>query len=78
MAAKNIINLILVLNIYDVHDVQEKTPESSFVLLEEGVFYDHAFSWQNSLPRELAFALLYSVLQGQIRLLLQVSLDFLL
>ena len=52
--------------------------ESSLVLLEEGVCYDHAFSWQNSLPRELAFTLLHSVLQGQICLLLQVSLDFLL
>ena len=34
-----------------------------------------SFSWQNSL---LAFALLHSVLQGQICLLLQVFLDFLL
>ena len=58
------------LNIYDVHDVQEKTQESSFVLLEEGVCYDQCVL--------LAFALLHSVLQGQICLLLEVFLDFLL
>ena len=44
------------------------------MLLEEGVFYDQCVL----LRKLLAFALLHSVLQGQICLLLQVSLDFLL
>ena len=43
LVAKNIINLILVLTIWWCPCV-----ESSLVLLEEGVCYDHAFSWQNS------------------------------
>ena len=44
------------------------------MLLEEGVFaMTSAFSWQNS----LVFALLHSVFQSQICLLLQVFLDFL-
>ena len=66
LAAKNIINLISVLTIWWCPCV-----ESSLVLLEEGVCY----SLGKSL---LAFALLHSVLQGQICLLLQVFLDFLL
>ena len=44
------------------------------VLLEEGVCYDQCVL----LAKLLAFALLHSVLQGQIFLLLQVFLDFLL
>ena len=48
--------------------------ESSLVLLEEGVCYDPLFSCKTL----LAFALLHFVLQGQICLLLQVFLDFLL
>ena len=67
LAAKNIINLILVLIIWWV--------ESSLVLLEEGVCYNQCILLTKLL---LAFALLHSVLQGQICLLLQVSLDFLL
>ena len=44
------------------------------MLLEEGVWYDQSIL----LEKLLAFALLHSVLQGQICLLVQVSLDFLL
>ena len=44
------------------------------MLLEEGICYDQCVL----LTKLLAFALLHSVLQGQIFLLLQVSLDFLL
>ena len=44
LAAKNIINLISVLTIWWCPCV-----ESSLVSLEEGVCYDHAFSWQNSI-----------------------------
>ena len=47
----------------------------SLVLLEEGVFYDQCILLAKLL---LAFALLYFVLKGQIYLLFQVSLDFLL
>ena len=65
LAAKNIINLISVLTIWWCPCV-----ESSLVLLEEGVCYD-----QWILLAKLS--LLYSVLPGQICLLLQVSLDFL-
>ena len=43
LAAKNVINLILVLTIWWCPCV-----ESSLVLLEEGVCYASAFSWQNS------------------------------
>ena len=49
--------------------------ESSLVLLEEGVCYDQCIFLAKLL---LVFALLHSVLQGQICLLLQVFLDFLL
>ena len=49
--------------------------ESSLVLLEEGVCYDQCILLENTL---LALALLHSVLQGQICLLLQVLLDSLL
>ena len=45
--------------------------ESSIVLFEEGVCYDQCVL----LAKLLDFALLYSVLQGQICLLLQLSLD---
>ena len=44
------------------------------MLLEEGVCYDQCVL----LTKLLAFALLHSVFQGQICLLLRVSLDFLL
>ena len=63
LAAKNIINLILVLTIWWCPCV-----ESSLVLLEEGVCYDQC----------IFLALLHSTFQGQIFLLLQVFLDFLL
>ena len=69
LAAKNIINLISVLTIWWCPCV-----ESSLVLLEEGVFYDQCIF----LAKLLVFALLHSVFQGQICLLLQVFLDFLL
>ena len=52
------------------HMVIPTCVESSLVLLEEGVCYDQCKTL-------LAFALLHSVLQGQICLLLQVFLDFL-
>ena len=48
--------------------------ELSLVLLEEGACYDHCILGKTL----LAFDLLCFVLQGQICLLLQVSLDFLL
>ena len=69
LAAKNITNLISVLTIW-----WHPCVESSLVLLEEGVCYDQCIL----LGKLLAFALLHFVLQGQICLLLQVSLDFLL
>ena len=65
----NIINLISVLTIWWCPCV-----ELSLVLSEEGVCYDQCIL----LAKLLAFALLHSVLQGQICLLLQVSFDFLL
>ena len=68
LAAKNIINLILVLTIWWCPCV-----ESSLLLLEEGICYDQCVL----LAKPLAFALLHSVLQGQICLLLQVFIDFL-
>ena len=43
LSAKNIINLISVLAIWRCPFV-----ESSFVLLEEGVYYDQCISWQTS------------------------------
>ena len=69
LAAKNIINLILVSTIWWYPCV-----ESSLVLLEEGICYDQCIL----LAKLLGFALLHFVLQGQICLLLQVSVDFLL
>ena len=69
MAAKNIINLILLLTIWCCPCV-----ESYLVLLEESVRYDQRVL----LAKLLAFALLHSVFQGQICLLLHVFLDFLL
>ena len=70
LAANNIINLISVSTIWWC-----PYEESSLVLLEEGVCYDQCVLLAELL---LAFALLHSVLQGQICLLLQVFLDFLL
>ena len=68
-AAKNIINLILVLTIWWCLCV-----ESSLLLLEEGAIWPVC-----SLGKTLlAFALLCSAFQGQICLLLQVFSDFLL
>ena len=69
LAAKNIISLISILTIWLCLCVQ-----SSLVLMEEGICYDQCIL----LAKFLAFALLHSVLQGQICLLLQVFLDFLL
>ena len=69
LAAKNIISLISVLTIWWCPCV-----ECSLVLLEEGVCYDQCIF----LAKLLAFALLHSTFQGQICLLLQVFLDFLL
>ena len=69
LAAKNIINLLSVLTIWWCLWVV-----FSLKLLEEVVCYDQVFSWQNL----LAFALIHSVLQGQVSLLLQGFLDFLL
>ena len=63
MAAKNIVSLISRLTIWLCPCV-----ESSSVLLEEGVCYDQC------IPLAKLFALLHFVLQGQICLLLQVSL----
>ena len=57
LAAKNIINLISVLTIW-----WRPCVESSLVLLEKGVCYDQCVL----LAKLLAFALLHSVLQGQI------------
>ena len=65
--AKNIINLISVLTTWWC-----PYAEFSLVLFEEGVCYDQGVL----LAKLLAFALLHFVLQGQICLLLQVSLDF--
>ena len=67
-AAKNIINLILVLAIWWCLCV-----ESSIVLSEESVCYECIL-----LTKLLDFALFHFVLQDQTCLLLQVSLDFLL
>ena len=69
LAAKNI-SLILVLTIWWCPCV-----ESSLVLLEGGVGYDQCISLVRIL---LVFALLHSSFHGQICLLLQVFLDFLL
>ena len=69
LAAKNIINLISVSIIWWCPCV-----ESSLLLLEEVFAMTRAFSWLNS----VRFSLLHFVLQGQICLLFQVSLDFLL
>ena len=70
MVAKNITNLFSILTIGRCPRV-----ESSFVLLAEGVCYDQCVLVAKLL---WALALLHSVLQGQICLLLQVCLDFLL
>ena len=70
LAAKNIISLISVLTIWWCPCV-----ESSLVLLEEGVCYDQCIILGKAL---LVFALLHSIFQGQICLLLQVFPDFLL
>ena len=74
LAAENIINLILVLTIWWCPCV-----EPSLVLLEEDVCYDQCFllKWFSCLWPVcslvlLVFALLHSVLQGKICLLLQV------
>ena len=63
LAANNIINLILLLTIWWCPCV-----ESSLVVLEEGVCYDLC------ILLAISFSLLHFVLQGQICLLLQVSL----
>ena len=68
LAAKNIINLILVLTIWWCPCV-----ESSLVLLEEGVCNDQRIHLAKLL---LDFALPHSVFQDQICLLLQIFLDF--
>ena len=70
LAAKNIINMILVLTIWWCPCV-----ESSLVLLEGGCLLWPVRSLGKTL---LAFVLLHSVFQGQICLLVQVFLDFLL
>ena len=70
LATKNIIIIISVLTIW-----WRPCVESSLVFLEEGVCYDQCVLLAEL---SLAFALLHSVLQGQICLLLQVFLDFLL
>ena len=67
--AKNIINLIFVLISWWCPCV-----ESFLVLLTEGVAVTSGFSWQNS----VSLCLLHFVNKGQICLLHQVSLDFLL
>ena len=72
LAAKNIINLISVLTIWWYPRLA-----SSLVLLEEDVCYDECVLLAK-LFILLAFALLHFVLQGQICLLFQVSLHFLL
>ena len=73
LAAKNRINLILELTIWWCPYVSLMSL-SSLVLLEEGVCCDQCVL----LEKLLTFSLLHFVLQGQICLLLQVSLDFLL
>ena len=70
LAAKNIINLILVLTRWC------PCVESSLVLLEEGVCYGQCVLLAKLLAK--LFTLLHSVLQVQICLLLHVFLDFLL
>ena len=70
LVAKNIINLISVLTTCWCPCV-----EFSLVLLKEGVCYDQCSPLAKTL---LAFALLWFVLQAQIYLLFQVTLDFLL
>ena len=70
LATKNIVNLISVLTIWWC-----PCAELSVILLEEGVCHDQCILLAKLL---LAFALLYFVLKGQIYLLLQVFLDFLL
>ena len=70
LATENIISLISVLTIWWCPCI-----ESSLVLLEEGVCYDQCIFFGKTL---LVFALLCSIFQGQICLLLQVFLDFLL
>ena len=67
--AKSIISMISVLTIWWCPCVA-----SFLVLLKECVCYDQCIL----LAKLLAFGLLHSVLQGQICLLLQVSIDFLL
>ena len=68
-ATKNIINLILVLTIWWCPCVKQ-----SILLLEQGICYDQCIL----LGKLLAFVLPHFVFQGQICLLLQVSLDVLL
>ena len=68
LAAKNIINVTSVLTIW-----WRPCVEFSLVLLEESVWYDQCILGKTL----LAFDMLHFVLQGQICLLLQVSLDFL-
>ena len=68
LAAKNIINLILVLTIWWCPCV-----ESSVVFLEENVSHDQCILLVNS----IRFFLFHFVLQGQTCLILQVSPDFL-
>ena len=70
LAAETITSLISELTIWLCPCV-----ESSLVCWKRMFAMSSVFSWQNSI---LAFALLHSVLQGQICLLLQVFLDFLL
>ena len=70
LAAKNIISLISILTIWWCPCVM-----FSLVLLEEGVCYDQCILLTKFC---FAFALLHSVLQGQMRLLFQVFLDFVL
>ena len=67
--SQHIINLISMLTIWWCPRV-----ESSLMFLEEGVCYDQCIL----LAKRLVFALLHSAFQGQICLLLQVFLDFLL
>ena len=69
LATKDIINLISVLAIRWCPCV-----ESSLVLLEEGVCYDQCVRLKNS----ISLCPAHSILQGQICLLLQVFLDFIL
>ena len=71
LAAKNIINLILVLTIYLVMSMYRVFS----CVVGRGCLLWPVHSLGKTL---LAFALLHFVLQGQICLLLQVSLDFLL